>query len=58
MIFAHSMCACCLLACCLLAACLPNLIGFTLDTKEGYKTKNGSTSSVTPTLALTRTLHW
>ena len=26
----------------------------TLDTKKGYKTKTGSTSSVTPTLTLNR----
>ena len=39
--------AACLLACCLLLA-KPS--GSTLDTKEGYKTKTGSTSSVTLTL--------
>ena len=40
----------CLLAC-LLAACL---LAATLDTKEGYKTKTGSTSSGTPTLTCAR----
>ena len=44
--------ACLLLAACLLAAAKPRRS--TLDTKKGYKTKTGSTSSVT--LALTRTL--
>ena len=49
--------ACLLLACCLLAACL--LLAAkpgrsTLDTKKGYKTKTGSTSSVT----LIKTEHW
>ena len=38
--------ACCLLACCLLAAAKPGRS--TLDTKKGYKTKTGSTSSVNP----------
>ena len=42
--------ACCLLATCLLAA-KPGRS--TLDTKKGYKTKTGSTSSVTLALALT-----
>ena len=46
--FAH---ACCFLpsllaACCLLLA---KFVRSTLDTKEGYKTKTGSTSSVTLT---------
>ena len=46
--------ACCLLACCLLQL---NLVGPpTLDTKKGYKTKTGSTSSVT--LALIKTEYW
>ena len=40
--------ACLLLACLLLA----KPTGSTLDTKEGYKTKTGSTSSVTLALAL------
>ena len=43
--FAHA--ACLLLACCLLAA-KPGRS--TLDTQKGYKTKTGSTSSVTLTL--------
>ena len=47
--------ACCLLACCLLLACLlaakPGRS--TLDTKKGYKTKTGSTSSVTLTSTTT-----
>ena len=53
-IFAHFARACCLL--------LAKPVRSTLDTKEGYKTKTGSTSSVTraltlaPTLALTLTL--
>ena len=38
--------ACCLLACFLLAT----PVGSTLDNKEGYKTKTGSTSWVTLTL--------
>ena len=41
--------ACCLLL--LLAVAKPGRS--TLDTKKGYKTKTGSTSSVTPTLTLT-----
>ena len=45
------------LACCLLlATCLRNLLGPPYDTKEGYKTKIGSTGSVTITLALTLAL--
>ena len=49
-------CACLQLAACLLAACmvLAKSIGSTLDTKEGHKTKSGSTSSVTLALTLTR----
>ena len=44
-------------AACLLAACLLAKPGrSTLDTKKGYKTKTGSTSSVTLTLALALTL--
>ena len=49
----------CLLACCLLlAACclLAKPVRSTLDTKEGYKTKIGSTSSVT--LILIKTEYW
>ena len=42
--------ACRLLACRLLAAAKP--VGSTLDTKKGYKTKTGSTSSVTLSLPL------
>ena len=52
LIFSHfARAACCLLAC-LLAAAKP--VRSTLDPKEGYKTKTGSTSSVT--LNLTRAL--
>ena len=49
-IFPHFARACCLL--------LAKPRGSTLDTKEGYKTKTGSTSLVTlaPTLALALTL--
>ena len=61
LIFSHfARAAACLLACCLLAACCLLLAAAkpgrsTLDTKKGYKTKTGSTSSVTLaiTLALT-----
>ena len=53
LIFAHFARAACLLACCLLAAAKPGRS--TLDTKKGYKTKTGSTSSVTLTLGLTHT---
>ena len=71
MIFPHFARACFLLACmlacllaCLLAACLLLVAccllakpsGSTLDTKEGYKTKIGSTSSVTLTLTITLTV--
>ena len=43
----------CLLACCLLACCLlAKPVRSTLDTKEGYKTKTGSTSPVSLTLTL------
>ena len=60
LIFPHfARAACLLLACCLLAA-KPGRS--TLDTKEGYKTKTGSTSLVTLTLAsaltLTRIEYW
>ena len=49
LIFAHfARAACCLLACCLLAAKDRS----TLDTKEGYKAKTGSTTSVTLILTL------
>ena len=44
----------CLLAACSLLAAKPGRS--TLDTKKGYKTKTGSTSSVTPAPALTLTL--
>ena len=49
LIFPHFARAACLLAACLLAA-KPGRS--TLDTKKGYKTETGSTSSVTLTLAL------
>ena len=50
LIFAHfaRAAACCLL----LAAAAAKLGRSTLDTKKGYKTKTGSTSSVTPALTL------
>ena len=52
LIFSHFARAACLLLACLLLACLlaakPGRS--TLDTKKGYKTKTGSTSSVTLTL--------
>ena len=54
--FARAACllACCLLACCLLACLLAAKPGrSTLDTKKGYETKTGSTSSVTRALSLT-----
>ena len=54
LIFSHfARAAACLLAACLLAA-KPSRS--TLDTKKGYKTKTGSTSSVTLTLTLHLTL--
>ena len=59
LIFAHFARAARLLlaACCLLlAAAKPG--GSTLDTKKGYKTKTGSTSSVTLTLGLIKTEYW
>ena len=37
-------------ACLMLACLVAKLITLTLNTKEGYKTKTGSPSSVTPTL--------
>ena len=55
LIFSHfARAACCLLlaACCLLLAAKPGRS--TLDTKKGYKTKTGSTSSVT----LIKTEYW
>ena len=58
LILAHFARAACLLLACLLAACLlaakPGRS--TLDTKKGYKTKTGSTSSVT--LTLIKTEYW
>ena len=48
--------ACCLLACLLAAAAKPGRS--TLDTKKGYKTRTGSTSSVTLTLTLIKTEYW
>ena len=49
--------ACLLLAaCCLLAAAAAKPGRSTLDTKKGYKTKTGSTSSVT--LTLIKTEYW
>ena len=51
--------ACLLLAaacCCLLLLAAPKPGRSTLDTKKGYKTKTGSTSSVTLTLGLTQAL--
>ena len=53
--------ACCLLACLLLACLLAAAAKparSTLDTKKGYKTKTGSTSSVTLTLGLIKTEYW
>ena len=43
-------------AACLLAAAKPGRS--TLDTKKGYKTKTGSTSSVTLALTLIKTEYW
>ena len=51
LIFSHFACAA---ACLLLAAAKPGRC--TLDTKKGYKTKTGSTSSVT--LTLIKTEYW
>ena len=46
-------------ACCgLLAAAVAKVGRSTLDTKKGYKTKTGSTSSVTLTLSLIKTEYW
>ena len=50
--FARAAACCLLLAACLLAAAKPGRS--TLDTKKGYKTKTGSTSSVT----LIKTEYW
>ena len=57
-LFARCARTCCLLACYFLAVCclLAKLVRSTLDTKEGYKSKNCSTSSVTVTLSLPLTL--
>ena len=52
LIFTHFARAACLLACCLLAAAAAKPGRSTLDTKKGYKTKTGSTSSVTLALPL------
>ena len=41
---------------CLLACLLAKPVRSTLDTKEGYRTKTGSTNSVT--LALIKTAYW
>ena len=49
--FARAVACCLLLACLLAAAAKPGRS--TLDTKKGYKTKTGSTSSVTLALVLT-----
>ena len=55
LIFTHfARAAACLLLACLLAAANPGRS--TLDTKKGYKTKTGSTSSVT--LTLIKTEYW
>ena len=50
LIFTHFARAACLLACCCLAVAAAKPSRSTLDTKKGYKTKTGSTSSVTQTL--------
>ena len=56
LIFTHfARAACCLL---LLAAAAAKPGRSTLDTKKGYKTKTGSTSSVTLTLTLIKTEYW
>ena len=58
MIFSHFARAACLLLGCLLLACLlaAKRGRSTLDTKKGYKTKTGSTSSVT--LTPIKTEYW
>ena len=58
LIFTHFARAACLLACCLLAAAAAKPGRSTLDPKKGYKTKTGSTSSVTLTLGLIKTEYW
>ena len=60
LIFTHLARAACLLAVCLLACLLAaaNRGRSTLDTKKGYKTKTGSTSSVTLGLTLIKTEYW
>ena len=61
MIFAHFARRCCLLACCSLAYyLLAQHARSTLDTKEAYKTKIGSTTSLplNPTLTLIRIEYW
>ena len=56
LIFPHfARAACCLL---LLAAAAAKPGRSTLDPKKGYKTKTGSTSSVTLTLTLIKTEYW
>ena len=54
LIFSHFPRAACLLACLLLAAATAKRGRSTLDSKKGYKTKTGSTSSVT----LIKTEYW
>ena len=57
LIFAHfARAAACLLLACLLLAAAAKPGRSTLDTKKGYKTKTGSTSSVTLALTLARAL--
>ena len=61
LIFPHfARAACLLLAACRLLAAAAKPGRSTLDTKKGYKTKIGSTSSVTLTLTLTliKTEYW
>ena len=59
LIFSHfARAACCLLLACLLAAAAAKPGRSTLDTKKGYKTKTGSTSSVTLALTLIKTEYW
>ena len=55
MIFTHFARA---VACCLLLLLAAKPGRSTLDTKKGYKTKTGSTSSVTLALTLTKTEYW
>ena len=56
LIFTHFARAACLLACLLAAATAAKPSRSTLETKKGYKTKTGSTSSVT--LTLIKTEYW